>query len=80
MAGLFVNGFIKKKGGVLDHYITQGVGELDQEKLPDLLELKYHSIGDVVAELGSVVEIRDVFIRFQEYLYVSQCLHGHTGG
>ena len=55
---------------VLDHYVAQGVGELDQEKLPFLLELKYHSIGDAVAELGSVAEIRDVFIGFQEHLYL----------
>jgi type I restriction enzyme R subunit len=54
---------------VLDHYITQGVEELDQEKLPDLLELKYHSMGDAVRELGSVANIRDVFIGFQQYLY-----------
>lgn len=57
---------------VLDHYISQGVDELDQDKLPDLLELKYHSIGDAVAEIGSVSEIRDVFIGFQEHLYVPQ--------
>lgn len=55
---------------VLDHYISQGVGELDQEKLPGLLELKYHSVGDAVAELGSVAEIRDMFFGFQEHLYV----------
>jgi len=54
---------------VLDHYVTQGVEELDQEKLPDLLELKYHSMGDAVRELGSVANIRDVFIGFQKYLY-----------
>ena len=54
---------------VLDHYISQGVDELDQEKLPGLLALKYHSVGDAVAELGSVSEIRDVFIGFQENLY-----------
>ena len=54
---------------VLDHYITQGVSELDQEKLPVLLDLKYNSIRDAVAELGSVAEIRDVFIGFQEHLY-----------
>ena len=54
---------------VLGHYIAQGVDELDQEKLPGLLELKYHSVGDAVAELGSVAEIRDVFIGFQEHLY-----------
>ncbi len=57
---------------VLDHYIKQGVGELDQEKLPHLLELKYHAVGDAVAELGPVANIRDVFIGFQEYLYVRQ--------
>lgn len=54
---------------VLDHYVLQGVDELDQEKLPDLLELKYHSIGDAVAQLGSVQEIRDVFVGFQAHLY-----------
>ena len=54
---------------VLDHYISQGVDELDQDKLPKLLELKYHSVGDAVAELGTAAEIRDVFIGFQEHLY-----------
>ena len=54
---------------VLDHYVSQGVEELDQEKLPDLLELKYHSVGDAVRELGTVAGIRDVFIGFQKYLY-----------
>ena len=55
---------------VLDHSVDQGVGELDQDKLPDLLALKYHSMGDAVAELGSAAEIREVFVRFQEHLYV----------
>jgi type I restriction enzyme R subunit len=54
---------------VLDHYIAQGVGELDQEKLPDLLELKYQSVGDAQIELGSVTEIREMFVGFQEHLY-----------
>ena len=55
---------------VLGHYVAQGVGELDQDKLPDLLALKYNSIGDAVAALGSVAAIRDVFLGFQEQLYV----------
>ncbi|MFC1490623.1 EcoAI/FtnUII family type I restriction enzme subunit R [Candidatus Latescibacterota bacterium] len=55
---------------VLDHYVAQGVSELDQDKLPDLLELKYHSVADAVTELGSVGEIRDMFVSFQKYLYV----------
>jgi len=53
---------------VLDHCVTQGVGEPDQDKLPDLLALKYHSIGDAAAELGRVVDTRDVFISLQEHL------------
>ena len=56
---------------VLDHYITQGVRELDQEKLPNLLELKYQSLGDAQVELGSVAEIRKMFVSFQEHLYSS---------
>ena len=54
---------------VLDHYISQGVGELDQEKLPGLLTLKYNSVADASSELGPVADIRDVFIGFQEHLY-----------
>ena len=55
---------------VLDHYIKQGVGELDESKLPHLIELKYHAVSDAVAELGQVATIRDMFIGFQERLYV----------
>ncbi len=54
---------------ILGHYIAEGVSELDQEKLPNLLELKYHSVRDAVDQLGSVPEIQDVFIGFQEHLY-----------
>jgi type I restriction enzyme R subunit len=54
---------------VLLQYINQGVGELDQDKLPDLLELKYHTIPDAVNELGSVASIRNLFVGFQEHLY-----------
>ena len=54
---------------VLEHYITEGVDELDVEKLPILLESKYQSVRDAMTELGSVAEIRDVFIGFQEHLY-----------
>jgi type I restriction enzyme R subunit len=54
---------------VLEQYIKEGVRELDQDKLPQLLELKYHDLRDAVVELGSVSDIRSVFIGFQEYLY-----------
>jgi type I restriction enzyme R subunit len=54
---------------VLGQYVKQGVGELDQEKLGSLLELKYHTVADAAIHLGGVPVIRDTFIGFQEYLY-----------
>lgn len=54
---------------ILGHYIAEGVSELDQEKLPGLLELKYYSVRDAMVELGSVPEIQSVFVGFQEHLY-----------
>jgi type I restriction enzyme, R subunit len=54
---------------VLAQYIKQGVGELDQEKLGDLLQLKYHTVMDAADQLGGVPAIRDTFIGFQQYLY-----------
>ena len=54
---------------VLSQYVNEGVGELAINKLPDLLELKYQSTHDAVAELGSVAGIRNLFISFQPDLY-----------
>ncbi len=56
---------------VLQHYITVGVEELDQEKLTPLLLLKYHnSLADAVADLGGHPEaINQAFAGFQKYLY-----------
>ncbi|MDJ0728367.1 MAG: DEAD/DEAH box helicase family protein [Crocosphaera sp.] len=53
-------------------YIREGVRELAQEKLPQLLELKYHSINDAINELGEVRQIREVFMNFQAFLYLEQ--------
>ena len=50
--------------------MTEGVHELDQDKLTPLLRLKYNnSIADAVAELGRPEEIGKVFADFQQYLY-----------
>ena len=58
---------------VLQHYISVGVEELDQEKLTPLLRLKYHnSIADAVADLGEPNEIGKVFAGFQKYLYAKE--------
>ena len=54
---------------VLSKYIETGVEELDEEKLPDLLTLKYHAIKDASEMLGGVENIRTTFFNFQKYLY-----------
>jgi len=54
---------------VLSQYVNEGVDKLDDEKLPDLLELKYYSIADAKRELGEIKSIRNAFIGFQEHLY-----------
>lgn len=54
---------------VLSKYIETGVEELDQEKLPALLTLKYKALEDARETLGAIESIRDMFIGFQKYLY-----------
>lgn len=54
---------------VLEQYVREGVDELDDAKLPDLLELKYNAIADAKKALGDIPSIRNAFIGFQEYLY-----------
>jgi type I restriction enzyme R subunit len=54
---------------VLSQYVKQGVDELDDTKLGDLLVLKYNAIGDAKKELGDIPSIRNTFIGFQTYLY-----------
>jgi type I restriction enzyme R subunit len=56
---------------VLGQYVKHGVGELDQEKLAALLQLKYHTIDDAASQLGSVPLIRDTFVGFQQHLYAA---------
>ena len=54
---------------VLSKYEEKGVEELDEEKLPVLLNLKYNAIADAVNELGAVESIRSTFFNFQKSLY-----------
>jgi type I restriction enzyme R subunit len=54
---------------VLAQYVSQGVEELDEEKLASLVQLKYHTIANAADELGGVPVIRNTFIEFQQYLY-----------
>ena len=50
---------------VLEQYVKEGVEELDDAKLPQLIELKYYSVADAKAVLGDVKGIREAFVGFQ---------------
>jgi len=54
---------------VLAKYKERGVEELDEEKLPVLLNLKYRAIANAEQLLGSVDDIRSIFFNFQKDLY-----------
>ena len=56
---------------ILDQYVDLGFKELDNEKLPKLITLKYQSLNKAKQELGDVKDIRDLFIDFQRYLYLN---------
>lgn len=55
---------------ILDKYLEDGVGELSASKMRSLIELKYNTISDASAELGSPAVIRETFIGFQKHLYM----------
>ncbi len=61
---------------VLGQYVEVGESELDGDKLPDLLELKYGSPLDAIDKLGSVADIRRTFSGFQAGLYRPQAPSG----
>lgn len=54
---------------VLDQYVTQGVDQLDADKLTPLLKLRYNALNDAMAELGDAVQVRQAFVGMQRYLY-----------
>ncbi|MGR4890977.1 EcoAI/FtnUII family type I restriction enzme subunit R [Sphingopyxis sp. LARHCG72] len=54
---------------VLSQYVEVGESELDGDKLPALLQLKYGSPMDAIDKLGTVADIRRTFSGFQSDLY-----------
>lgn len=54
---------------VLKRYIESGFEELNQDRLPQLLRLKYQSLADAEKNLWDAEKIRDAFFAFQEELY-----------
>ncbi|MFN5969532.1 MAG: type I restriction-modification enzyme R subunit C-terminal domain-containing protein [Microcystis sp.] len=76
IADLIFSKYTRKQGEFLDfilaQYIRSGVGELDREKLPKLIEIKYHTINEAISQLGDIQEISGLFMSFQAYLYRSE--------
>ena len=54
---------------VLTQYVNVGVDELQLEKLPTLLELKFGALEDASRELGDAEKIRKLFVGFQRHLF-----------
>jgi type I restriction enzyme R subunit len=54
---------------VLAQYVNVGVDELQQERLPHLIAIKYHSQMEGIEALGGTEKARATFIGFQRDLY-----------
>ncbi|MBO6085601.1 MAG: hypothetical protein J6P19_04315, partial [Acetobacter sp.] len=55
---------------VLGQYVTCGIEELDQNKLPALLCLKYGGIPDATRQLNAPIpSIKHAFTQFQQLLF-----------
>lgn len=54
---------------VLSQYVRDGISELEEDKLGELLKLNYGAIADAKEALGSIADIRSTFIDFQAHLY-----------
>ena len=54
---------------VLQQYVDNGIKELDDARLKDLLLVKYDALDDAKKQIGSIGTIRDTFIGFQKFLY-----------
>lgn len=54
---------------VLSQYVNVGVKELDIDKLPSLITLKYVGVTDGLNELGGAKNVREMFKEFQAHLY-----------
>ena len=56
---------------VLGQYVSQGIDELDQDKLPRLLELKFPSAREGADALGGAQAVRSAFIDYQRGLFAA---------
>jgi type I restriction enzyme R subunit len=53
-----------------DQYQVRGVDELEESRLERLLEAKYSNVVDGISVLGGVEVVRDIFLKFQQSLYL----------
>jgi type I restriction enzyme, R subunit len=54
---------------VLRAYVVHGVEEFSPRKIADFLRIRYGGTNDAKRALGSVAEIREVFIGIQKHLF-----------
>ena len=58
-------------------YLKVGVEELDRDKLPPLLKLKYNNgITDAVMDLGRPMQIMGVFEGFRDFILRAAAIAG----
>lgn len=53
-----------------DQYRVRAVNELEESRLERLLEAKYSNVVDGIGVLGGVEAVRDIFLKFQQILYL----------
>jgi type I restriction enzyme R subunit len=56
---------------VLSQYVKQGVEELDDTKISDLLILKYHAIADAKKDLGALFQLEIRLLVFK-HIYITR--------
>ena len=56
---------------VLGQYVANGVDELDDQRLGQLLSLRYHTTADARRELGDLAAVRSAFLLAQRRLFAS---------
>ena len=55
---------------ILEKYVEDGVHELAPGKIKSLVTLKYDTVNDAAAILGSTGVVKETFVGFQKYLYL----------
>jgi len=68
---MFGTHFFYREKRTFNCSIKVGVGVLDDNKLPSLIDLNYRTVRDAAEELGNPESIRDLFVNFQKYMYES---------